>query len=741
MVRATTDIEHRAVEAGNGTATPSHETHELDIDVAELWRTAAGRLLVSALAVVFLLLFALGFVWRSEALRLIGVFGVSLLGVGAAPCQLADRLSFGERCGIAVTVGLSVPVLVGTMMVLAPLWDPVVCAAIIALAAAGAHVVGARRSMIALRRAHLRAIPQLPSLRDRTRAAQISSGLTVVGTALWLFGALRLGPNSLGPGGFLPDISYAWYAGLVMLVAAIALARDGSETQIAVPVLMLIAAVTLTPSIVYGEPNSQSAIKHVALVQQILQFPRLHPDQSIYYTYSGFFSAIAWLCRIARVANPIGLATYWSPLIALLGAIELRFLFGRVIRSGHRCWIGVMIATLADSVGQNYFSPQSEAFVIALGAFALVIAGRRSLPIARGMTLALFVLAALALAATHELTPYIAGGVLIVLAVFRLVKPRWAPVAMLVPAGAWAALHQHVLAGFVNFNTLGDLTNFKPVPTLASPGLVRQPIVGLSTDALVLGMLMLVALAVIGFVRNRGRGSGWGFIIAAGVGLVFIAVNPYGNEGVFRATLFAIPWLTLIGLAAVRKPRWRWPALTVVTTAFVACYLVSSFGLDAGDVVRASDVRVLDAYIHDAPPGSYHLEIAASGDLPTSLNPDVHNLIWNALWDGTNLQQVELHATLKPTPADLATLTAAYIAYAAKFGHTPPANLFAVYSPAAAQSSVQYGVESIANSHEWLQLFVASPQWKVVYASDGSFLFRYRPVTAARHRNAKSGLA
>jgi hypothetical protein len=267
---------------------------------------------------------------------------------------------------------------------------------------------------------------------------------------------------------------------------------------------------------------------------------------------------------------------------------------------------------------------------------------------------------------------------------------------------------------------------------------VRQPIVGLSTDALVLGMLMLVALAVIGFVRNRRRASAWGFIIAAGVGLVFIAVNPYGNEGVFRATLFGIPWLTLIGLAAVRKPRWRWPVLALVTTAFVTCYLVSSFGLDAFDVVRASDVRVLDTYIHDAPPGSYHLEVAAAGDIPTSLNPDVHNLIWNALWDATNLHQVELHATLKPTQADLSTLTAAYIAYAAKFGHTPPTNLFAVYSPAAAESSAEYGVESIANSHEWLQLFVGSPHWRLIYASDGSFLFRYRPVTPAHHRSAKT---
>jgi hypothetical protein len=343
----------------------------------------------------------------------------------------------------------------------------------------------------------------------------------------------------------------------------------------------------------------------------------------------------------------------------------------------------------------------------------------------------MLVVAGVALAVTHELTPYLGGGVLVVLAVFRVIRPRWAALALLVPAGAWALLHLHAVSGFVTFSSLGNLSNFKPPARLAAPGLVREAMVGISTDALVLGVLILIALALIGFVRNRGRGGSWGFIIAAGVGLVFIAINPYGDEGIFRATLFGIPWLTMIGLAAVRKPRWRWAGLTVVLSVMLGCYLVSNFGLDATNVVRANDVRVLDVYARDAPPGSYHLEIAADGDLPTTLDPRLHNLQWDPLWSATSVYEEAVHSTRRPTAADLLTLTRSYIAYARNITATPASKLFAVYSPTAQRYSVEYALETTANSHEWLHLFLVSPLWKLVYSSDGAYLFRYGPHGAA----------
>jgi hypothetical protein len=724
MVKAFPDIGSRPKESENGVAALERGRSAEAPSPTIVWRSASSRLLVSAAAAFSLLLIALGFALQVEALRLVGVFGALIFGAGAAPLQLVDGATIGERCGIAVMLGLAGSSVLGAVMVLAPLWDPLVWTALVVVSATTVHVIGVRRSLSALKLAGLPVIRRV-AVRGQALSLQISSALLVIGTALWLAAALGLGHvNPVAAGGFLRSISIAWYAGLLMLVAAIVLSRKGSEARTALPVLMLIAAVTLTPAIVYGEPDSQSAVKHVVLIQYVLQFHRLHPDY-LYYAYSGFFDGMAWLCQIIHVANPIGLATYWPALIGILGAIELRFLFGRVIRSGQRCWLGVLIAALANSVGQNYFSPQAEAFVIAIGACALVIVGRRELATARTARLVLLLIAGLGLAVTHELSPYLAGGVLVVLGFFRVVYPRWTGLALLAPAGAWAGLHLHALSGFVSLKSLGNLSNFKPPPTAAASGLLRAPIVAISTDALVLGTLFVVGLALIGLGRNLGRGGAWGFIISSGVGLLFIAVNPYGDEGIFRATLFALPWLTVLGLAAVRKAPWRWAGFGALATVLLGCYLISNFGLDASNVVRASDVGVLDAFVRDAPPGAYHLEIAASGDLPTTLNPKQHNLVWSALWDAASRQQAALHSTQPPTAADVTALTAAYIAYARKYGDTPPSNLFAAYSPAAAIDSVQYAVETLANSREWLALFLHSPQWKVIYSSDGSYLLRY----------------
>jgi hypothetical protein len=674
---------------------------------------------------VFVLVLALGFASGSTTLRLIGIFGALIFGVGGAPLQLADGPLLSERVGVAVMLGLSVFSLVGALITLTGLWYPFVAAVVIAIPCAAAHTIGVRRSTRQLRKAQLRILTQL-RFPGHSLPARASFALSVCGAALSLAAAVGLGHIEPGLGGFLPLISPLWYVGLVMLLAAVILAREASESHVALPVLLLGGVLTLTPAIVYGEPSSQSAVKHVLLVEQVLQTHRLHADAYLYYAYSGFFDGIAWLCRLVGVSSPMGLAVYWPAVIGLLGAVELRFLLGRAIRSGHRCWLGVLVATLADSVGQNYFSPQSEGFVIALGVFAIVMVGRDALAMSRDNQLAVLIVAGLALAVTHELSPWLCGGAVLVLTVFRLVKPRWAALAILGPAGAWVLLNRHALSGFISFSSLGNLSNFKPPQAIGASGLVRAPMVGYSSDALALGLLALVALAGIGLIRNRRRPGAWAFLIAAGVGVVFVAVNPYGDEGIFRASLFGIPWLTLIGLAAVRKPRWRWAGFGVLSTALLACFLVSSFGLDATNVVHANDVNVLRAYVRDAPPGSFHLEIGGEGDLPTTLDPLLHNIQWGPLWNPENRHQAAVFSTAPPSPADLNVLTASYIAYA-HVSKTPPRNLFAVYSPTAARYSVEYAIETMANSRAWVRLFLRSPRWKVLAYSNGAYLFRYSP--------------
>jgi len=398
----------------------------------------------------------------------------------------------------------------------------------------------------------------------------------------------------------------------------------------------------------------------------------------------------------------------------------------------------VLLAVLADSVGQNYFSPQSAGFVMALGIFGLVIAGREPLAMSRAAQLATLAVAGFGLAITHELSPYLAGGALLVLAVYRLANPRWAFAVIIAPAAVWALLHLQAVSKFVTFNSIGSLSNFTPPPVIAARGLVRTPMVAYSADALTLGMLALIALALTGLARNRRRAGAWAFTIASGVGILFIAVNPYGDEGIFRAALFGIPWLTMLGLAAVRKPSWRWPSYGILALVMLACYLVSSFGLDATNVVHPGDVNVLRAYVKDSPPGAYYLEVGGDGDLPSSLNPKQLNMRWDPLWNPKNPHQASVFSVGTPRATDLAALTTSYIAYAHSISHSPPRDLFAVYTPVGAQSSVEYALETMANSRDWLRLFLHSPRWRLVASSEGSYLFRYSPA-ARRTRGGARG--
>ena len=147
---------------------------------------------------------------------------------------------------------------------------------------------------------------------------------------------------------------------MLLVLAAITLAwREADERYAALAVASLILALTLTPALVYGMPRSQSAGKHIALVQMILGAHHLHAGAGIYFAYSGFFAAVAWLCRVAGVSDPLGLATFWPVLMGLVRLAELSFLFGQVIEGRHRRWAAITLVVLVDAIGADYFSPQA----------------------------------------------------------------------------------------------------------------------------------------------------------------------------------------------------------------------------------------------------------------------------------------------------------------------------------------------------------------------------------------------
>jgi hypothetical protein len=237
---------------------------------------------------------------------------------------------------------------------------------------------------------------------------------------------------------------------------------------------------------------------------------------------------------------------------------------------------------------------------------------------------------------------------------------------------------------------------------------------------LLIGLLVLIVLAGVGFVRHIRERAAWAFMISVGVGLFLIAVNPYGNEGIFRAALFGIPWLAALALWGVPRHPGRWGSGIFGATiiGLLATFLVAMFGLDNAGVIRPADLQALAIYQAKAPESSYILALPY-GDLPGSVTfpANYHSLVWPAFVGPAQVEAGTPHA------GDADALARQYIKYAEQNGG-PTNQLYALWSPAVADYSVDYGLETLAQAEAWRRLLITSPDWQVVYNSDGSYLFR-----------------
>ena len=330
-----------------------------------------------------------------------------------------------------------------------------------------------------------------------------------------------------------------------------------------------------------------------------------------------------------------------------------------------------------------------------------------------------------AVAVSHQLSPYIIGGTLAVLVVFRQVRPWWAPATLLGPAAIWALLHWSDIAGFLSFGDLGKADNFRPPETTATPGLHRLPIVTATVLALVAGALLVGLIALGVLLRHRRELRMWAIAMCPAVGLAVVAVNPYGNEGIFRATLFALPWLAILAAQAFAGAgRWTRAALPATTVALAVTFCVAAFGLDATNVLRSADREALRIFLNtEADPGQMnYMLILGPGDLPSS--PPTQALTHAAIeWSDFRAEQ-GVAPVGTPAATEMRRATAGLRKYAAEHAANG-GSLYAVWSPVSSYYGWEYGIHTPAQFAALRDAFLASPDWRPVFRSGGTVLFRY----------------
>ncbi|NYF12808.1 hypothetical protein HDC34_001102 [Pseudoclavibacter sp. JAI123] len=700
-------------------------------------RSAPMRSVLACIAVGTALVYLAGLLLGLDQVRVGAGLAFLFIGLGAGVWAHGARFSAQSRVTLTIVTGPTVLVLGSMLMMSTTLWVPTPAAAALAVAAAVSGALAwfrARRDLARHTSWSARRAAGQPAA-DAPGAVPIVLMVTaILGMALCIGTVVAIGPVEPQFGGFLLILGLPWAVGFLAVLLSLVCSRRATELSSAVSAISLLVVVMLTTALLYEGPRSPSTVKHVDLVNQILTSHTTDSSVSVYNGWPGFFSSIAWVAEASGLEDVVAFARFWPLIIGLIRVVVMREFLGRIVRDPRAAWIAVGFCVLVDTIGADYFSPQSLGYCFA---FAIVAAVMSSASARAKVAMILPVSCALAM--THQLSPYIVGLMVAVLVAFRVVKPWWLPALVLVPAIAWTLLHSGAVSAFLNFSEFGRAGNFLPPRTVESIPLVRIPEVSWSVYGLVGGILLLVAAAgwvilerMLDAVLRRGRqredrpplSLGLAATATTATGLIILVLTPYGQEGIFRAALFGIPWLAGLAVAAFATSS-GWPrrsTLVAFTLALSLCWLPSYSALDRIHYVHPSDIEAINLVTRDSNGGADGpiTLLLGDGDLPTSPRTKDENVDFiERLELGLPVQQLPAGASVD---AHVADLTRSLDGYVGPFEADVP--VYALWSPAQSGFGEAYALQTESQFAELRDAFSRAGYWKPVFEKSGTVVFQ-----------------
>ncbi|HEY6311551.1 MAG TPA: hypothetical protein VIY52_12220, partial [Streptosporangiaceae bacterium] len=493
------------------------------------------------------------------------------------------------------------------------------------------------------------------SARPRRRAAllpwlNLAACLALWVSALDMTDVGRLQSAGLGLVSILPFTYWAALAGLMGGFAWAVTRRDRRRPLLTVHLLALVAILHATPAILYGSLRYSWTWKHIGVIDYIatngIHF-NLGGVLGVYQGWPGFFALNAFLTSASGLHTAMGYVSWVLPLNDLLWLGPV-ILIARAFTSDWRLvWTAAWIFEIGNWIGQDYFSPQAFSYFLYLTVIAVCLrwlwhprigpppsmantdeAAGHSQPRRWVMVLCLVPLMA-AIASSHQLTPFMLLGALILLVVFRQLRPRTLPLLMAAIIAGWnlygglpwlKANTTQILGG------MGDpWANISPHLIGGVGGQVPAGQILVDWDARLISAAIGM-IALIGFWRYRrhhdakARSSWNRLVVLAFAALPAAAANSYGGEIIFRVFLFTLPFIAIAAAACFfPSPERGWSLrsatlLAVTTIVLVVGTTVGNYGQEAMNYFNPGEVAASEWLYQTAPPGS--LLIAADNNYP-----------------------------------------------------------------------------------------------------------------------------
>lgn len=457
--------------------------------------------------------------------------------------------------------------------------------------------------------------------------------IPLLATVIWTLSLLGADPRTMGKFGLVSLFSLVTVGALALLAGGFlaALYRNTKEWVLGLYLVTYIGLIHGTPAVLYGTLRYSWAYKHVGIVDFILRTGTVDPTIAvgeIYHNWPGFFAASALLTALAGPSTDwLGLTlriATWAPVaFNLMNLLVLRFLYRGLTRSKRLIWLGLFFFLIINWVGQDYFSPQAMAYVLYLACVGVLI--RRAT--LRSRQLIPFLLIVAVVAASHQITPMMLLLAVTALVVLRRISGWYLPLlgGLVVAGWAFTAARAYTVPNIMELVVgLG-----RPVSNASETLEKSATIVSGSQQVVIWGgrgvVIMATLLALWGAWRSwRVRGLRVTAILLMVLPGMLVLMTGFGGEVLFRAFLFAAPFIAFLAAAACLPRDGRgFPMINLVVTAVVTAlllpgFVISYYGKERQNYFTPDEVAAVSWIQHHGRPGS--LLVEGSRNYPTQFH-------------------------------------------------------------------------------------------------------------------------
>ncbi|CAA9394302.1 MAG: hypothetical protein AVDCRST_MAG75-1746 [uncultured Propionibacteriaceae bacterium] len=401
--------------------------------------------------------------------------------------------------------------------------------------------------------------------------------MSLLALVLWAVSLPGVDVSKISGWGLLTGLPPLWYIAYAVALVAVVIALVSQSSRPVGPLRIqmiwrrrllpsfaaLLVMLFATTALVYDVPRYPWTYKHIGVTEYL----RIHGVPAtaldIYQNFPGFFYIVGVLHEITRIPL-MAMARYAEVVAHALNAGVLYWTLGALTRSHRVKALTVIIFTLTNWVGQTYFAPQALAFpasLFVIGAFLRLIAAGNFRPMAgplleqlhRGglfwSRVAALVLSSSIFAlivVSHQFTPIaLLMQLAAVAVVFRLRNPWLIGVFTLIE-GLWLI---HAFPYISNRFDLIERPNYDNVrpPSALSAVLPGADVMARAPHLITL-FIVIATIAAVGRIVLRTR-TIHTIVVPAALALApgaILLVQPYGQEGVLRWYLFALPWCSFV---------------------------------------------------------------------------------------------------------------------------------------------------------------------------------------------------